>query len=292
MSHLVPPWPPGSLPDVPEQIFVHFVSHCRKVLNLRYDTIKLYLAGIRFHYIKQRNVDILKDNLQLHYILRATKKLQPNEPQLTRLPITFPILQDLLAILKSGLLSRLLGVMYASIFSTAFYGFLRCGEFTVSGPGSPFPRLRDVALSEDLSLFMLTLHSSKTDPFGKGVKIPIFNTHPLYPVTLTADYISLRRQQGASPDAPLFVESELSNAPLTRSTFLSVLRQVLAAAGYADSNFSGHSFRIGACTSGAAGGVQDHLLQTLGRWQSDCYTRYIHVQMPCLSLAQSQMNTK
>lgn len=40
-----------------------------------------------------------------------------------------------------------------------------------------------------------------------------------------------------------------------------------------DSKYRGHSFRIRAATSAA--GIEDHLIQTLGRWSSKFYTRYI-----------------
>ncbi|CAB4006783.1 Retrovirus-related Pol poly from transposon 412 [Paramuricea clavata] len=35
------------------------------------------------------------------------------------------------------------------------------------------------------------------------------------------------------------------------------------------------SFRIGAATSTAAAGIPDHLIQSLGRWTSQAYLRYI-----------------
>ncbi|CAG2213250.1 unnamed protein product [Mytilus edulis] len=89
-------------------------------------------------------------------------------------------------------------------------------------------------------------------------------------------YLKYRLQLGALANFPLFVESELdSSRPLSRATFINYLRQLLIRLGYKESDFCGHSFRIGAATSAAAAGIEDHIIQTLGRWSSDCYIRYI-----------------
>ena len=290
ISGLVPPWPQTTLPTISEHIIIQYVAYCQKSLHLRYDSIKLYLAGIRFHYIKRNNFDVLKNNLQLQYILRSVKKTQQNVKGL-RLPITFSILSDLCFALSSGMLSPFLDLMYSCVFTTAFYGFLRCGEFTCTKNSLTFLQLSDIIVNQDHSMFTLRLRTSKTDPFGSGVSIPIFNSQPLCPVTIMAKYLAMRRAQAAQPDAPLFIDSQFSTSPLARSTFITSLRCILARIGYNDSHFSGHSFRIGACTSGAAGGVEDHLLQVLGRWKSGCYTRYIHTQLPSIRRSQQLMNS-
>ncbi len=49
----------------------------------------------------------------------------------------------------------------------------------------------------------------------------------------------------------------------------------LSLAGVDAARYTGHSFRIGAATTAAANGVNDATIQILGRWKSDCYTRYI-----------------
>jgi hypothetical protein len=43
-----------------------------------------------------------------------------------------------------------------------------------------------------------------------------------------------------------------------------------------DGLLNGHSFRIGAATTPAEHKVEDHLIQTLGRWVSQSYVRYCH----------------
>ena len=50
-------YPSGSLsptthPAVTEEILIYFVAHCFCFLQLKHSTIKTYLAGIRFAYIK------------------------------------------------------------------------------------------------------------------------------------------------------------------------------------------------------------------------------------------------
>ena len=42
----------NSLPVVSEEIMVKFVLFCANILSLKLSTIKIYLAGIHFHYIK------------------------------------------------------------------------------------------------------------------------------------------------------------------------------------------------------------------------------------------------
>ena len=280
----------GTLPAISEDNLLHFVNFCKRDLNLRHDTIKLYLSGVRYHYIRCNNVDILANNLRLPYILRGIKKSQVNY-QSVRLPITFPILFTLCKCLSAGMFSPFTDLMLTCIFTTAFYGFLRCGEFTVSSLSDNILLMTDVTVSEDLSFFTLLLRQSKNDPFSRGVAINVFDSHPLRPVTTMSAFLARRKASGAHPSSPLFVESEFSTAPLSRQTFITQLKNSLSYAGYSDAQFSGHSFRIGACTSGAAGGVEDHLLQVLGRWKSSCYTRYIRTHKSTLFKAQQLMNT-
>ena len=291
LAYGLPPSPPGSLPPVTEKTLIHFVSHCQNTWHLQFDPIKLYLAGIRFHYIKCNNIDILKNNLQLNYILRAIRKRQSNFSRGLRLPITFPVLFDLCTCLSRGLFSTFVDTMLQVAFTTAFNGFLRCGEFTVSPISTAHPLIADVTFDHDMSKFTLVLRSSKTDTFSKGVSVLIFNTNPLRPVNLMSNYLRLRLAAGATTTSPLFLDNQFSTSPLTRNSFISLLRRALSVAGYNDSHFSGHSFRIGACTSGAAAGVQDHLLKVLGRWTSSCYSRYIRTPPASLSKAQQLMST-
>ena len=44
--------PSPAYPDISEEILIYFVSHCAHTLQLSYKTIKVYLAGVRNHYVQ------------------------------------------------------------------------------------------------------------------------------------------------------------------------------------------------------------------------------------------------
>ena len=62
---------------------------------------------------------------------------------------------------------------------------------------------------------------------------------------------------------------------LTRDKVTSILRLLLQRLGFATESYASHSFRIGAATTAAEAGLPPWLIQTLGRWSSNCYTQYI-----------------
>lgn len=57
-----------------EDILVYFVSHCQHMLKLRYETIKTYLVGVRFFYLKDSQCLVFKDLERLNCVLRSVKK--------------------------------------------------------------------------------------------------------------------------------------------------------------------------------------------------------------------------
>ena len=93
------------------------------------------------------------------------------------------------------------------------------------------------------------------------------------------DYLSIRP---ATP-GPLFLLQ--SGSPLTRALLVDNLQKALRQAGLNHKDYNGHSFRIGAATSAAQRGLEDSLIQTLGRWRSDAYKIYIKLPAPSSQLS-------
>jgi hypothetical protein len=157
-----------------------------------------------------------------------------------------------------------------------FFGFLRVGE--VVSPANPDfdPKLhltyKDVRMDTCESPRFLQIHikASKTDPFRKGVAIFLGSTDSsICPVAAILDYMVRRGESGG----PFFTFAD--SRFLTRDRFVAAVRTALSSAGYDCSQYAGHSFRIGAATTAAQRGVQDSLIKTLGRWESNAYTVYI-----------------
>ncbi|KAK3101970.1 hypothetical protein FSP39_007722 [Pinctada imbricata] len=172
----------------------------------------------------------------------------------------------------------------------AFFGFLRCGEFCVANlrEANKYLAIDDIFIAPDSSFFTVILKSSKTDPFSQGVEIKIFENSDLHPVHTMTHYLRLRKGLNFVKCKALFVNE--NGYPMSRILFLQHLRTILTRLGHNQSQYAGHSFRIGAATTAAKVGISDHLIQTLGRWSSDCYTRYIRTDIVTLSSAQRSMS--
>ena len=149
----------------------------------------------------------------------------------------------------------------------AFYGFLRCSEFTGE------TRSADARLADgNMQLF---LPKSKTDPLGSGVTVFVGRaTQPYCPVAAMTAYLLTTRHHPST--GPLFVLSD--GQKLTRAAFTTTVRSLLAASGVPNLHlYSGHSFRIGAATTAAMAGVPDSLIRAAGRWKSDVCLRYMRM---------------
>lgn len=128
------------------------------------------------------------------------------------------------------------------------------------------------------SLLQIRIKASKTDPFRQGVNICIGRTNsPLCPVSAILAYLVARGNQ------PGILFHFQDGTPLTKAKFTHSFRQLFTQANIDCSLYAGHSFRIGAATTAAARGVEDSLIQTLGRWKSSAYLTYVH--LPAHTLA-------
>jgi hypothetical protein len=181
--------------------------------------------------------------------------------------------------------------MLFTTFVVAFYGFLRCGEFTVHD-ATLFDKefnlcLSDISVQSDYAV--IHLKHSKTDPFRNGVDIQLHRlNHELCLYTPLNNYLMLRKAKGflQSYD-PLFINE--SGQALERNFFISKLKHLLDLCGHDSQLYNGHSFHIGAATSAGKNNIEDHLIKTLGRWNSSSYCRYIKTCKSLIKKAQQKL---
>ena len=260
-----------SIPASPQTIRFFCAEISGKV---KFTTIKTYLAGIRFYHIQAGLPDPTSDPM-VYYLCRAIKRLHGTQVR-TRLPITIDILRTLKQQLHLDTSLALLDKrMLWSAFTIAFYGFLRSSEFVspkckIDGDDHVALMLSNISVSHDsLDIY---ISESKTDPFRKGHTITLVTTNTCTcPVMAYKKYITLRGK--VVGDAPVFVFQ--SGICLTRSNLTSMIRRLLTSAGLNAVVYSSHSFRIGAATTAASANTPAWLIQTLGRWSSDCFKTYI-----------------
>ena len=74
-----------------------------------------------------------------------------------------------------------------------------------------------------------------------------------------------------STPGPLFIFAD--GAPLSCGMLVAALTEALTLAGFDSSQYSGHSFHIGAATAAARVGLSDSLIQMLGRLAFTAYIR-------------------
>ena len=126
------------------------------------------------------------------------------------------------------------------------------------------------------SFISLTLRQSKTDSFQEGQRITITATNTstclVRALHCYANLIPLANQSG-----PLFNGGRF--APLSWVQVTSAICQLLQGTGIIQSDYSSHSFHIGAATTA---GLPATLIKALDCWKSNTYETY--VQFPPSSL--------
>lgn len=199
----------------------------------------------------------------------------------SRLPITVPILDQLVSAATSLQGSLYQISQFRAMCSLAFYAFLRIGEITLVPRHGSNPPLQLYQLTKLLNptgalvgfkvMFQNFKHNYNQRPFS----VVISRQHHSCPVELLCNYLAMR---GTRP-GPLFMTGD--GLPISRATFSNQLSLAIQLCGLSPSRYKGHSFRIGAASHAADQGFSDAQIRLLGRWKSNAFHKYI--RLPSLS---------
>ena len=275
-----------------------FVSYLAQ-RHLTHSSIKVYLSAVRNLLVQvglhEEFTRQLSPRLQL--VLKGIKR---DESKTAPLPARLPITVDIMSKIKAVLLQcpeEYDNILLWAACCLAFFGFLRCGEFTVPtqseyDPGAHLS-VGDILLDSRSSptTIQVTIKQSKTDPFRQGVQLHLGKTGlEICPINAIVPYLAVR---GASP-GPLFMFEDGSF--LTRPRFATMISKTLRQAGIDDKQYATHSFRIGAATTAKEAGISDVHIKMLGRWKSNAYQLYVRTPRSELAKLSKQMvlgnNTK
>ena len=212
-----------------------------------------------------------------------------NKPLKQRLSITAAIMTHIHSTVAQNPNDYHSIMIWASC-SLAFFGFLRCGEFTIPSD-SDFDTqahltIDDIAIDNHItpSTIRVRIKQSKTDPFRESVYLFLGKTDKVIcPIKGILPYLAIR---GSTP-GPFFVME--NKKPLTRQRFYSSLAGILEQTGLSHKNYNIHGFRIGAATTARQAGIPDAQIQMLGRWQSNTYKQYIKTLREILARLSKQL---
>ena len=122
------------------------------------------------------------------------------------------------------------------------------------------------------SWLYVLIKQSKMDRFRQRVTLVLGKTGKvLCPVASMMAFLATRGNEGG----PLFRFED--GTYLTRAHFVKELKRALVGGDIDAEKYRGHSFRIGAATTAAEKGIEDSVIQTLGRWKSTDYLLYVKI---------------
>lgn len=231
-------------------IIYAFIVHCYESHKIQSSSIKGLVAGTQFHLCcLDPSTNSVLENPSIHLLLNGPKREIPQGND-NRLPLTVPLLKNIITYLRDGCFGPYTDLLLETVFLTAFYGFLRGGKFTTRTE------------SFDPSHVLTTLKHSKTDRDRKGTSVVISKTNSAFcPLTSMTRYLKSLPQ--ASQQEPLFAKEE--GKPMSLAWFASRLRLLCQYCGLPPDRFTAHSLRIGAATPEASI-APISMLKAMGRW--------------------------
>ncbi len=277
---------------VTELLLCSFAAHLADE-GLAPQTIKTYLASVRNAQLALGLPDP-RERSSLPILKRVQAgisrlRLLKGPPSRVRLPITIGILRAIKSHLETSAYTDT--AVFWAIASSAFFGFFRLGELVLQA-GAQWDKQchlswGDVAVDSHTSPSIVQFHlkQSKCDQFGRGANVVLGTTgSSICPVRAIVAYIP---QRDTCP-GPFFLRNDSS--PVTKQWFVERLRSVLEAVGLPQSSYAGHSFRIGAATTAALAGLEDSLIQKMGRWNSSAFLVYIKTPPDQLAAVARQLD--
>ena len=248
-------------------LFVAYLSS--KTPPLAYRTIRTYMSAIAFVF-KQRNMADPTSSELVKKALEGARKTLPTGSQL--LPITKPLLHQLVDALPHITMGPYNLKMYTALFLLAFHVCLRAGELVTSASDKHVLQTHDVSEFEEGGKqgiqikFTSYKHSGDDCP---TLRLSSTDENKYCPVKNTISFLAIR---GNTP-GPLIVNA--AGRAITRNDMSHTLKSAVQFCGQDPRRFDTHSFRIGRASQLAADNASDSTIRATGRWKSNAFLDYI-----------------
>ena len=240
-----------------------------------YGHIKNVLGGVKYlHHTMGHNFP--SDSVRIEDTLQGLKRKLKGTPKQV-LPIDPVILRRMYAFVNTKKTRDL--ALWCG-FLIAFYTLFRkanvCPKELNFDPDTVLTR-GDIIIDDEMERVLIFVNFSKTNQYQKRCHvIPIpKNLDPA--LDLFTHLSSLFRQVTADKNSPALSFS--SAGFVTHQTFTEKLKSLLSKAGLDPSLFSGHSFRRGGASYLYSVGGSTLMVQVLGDWSSQIFTRYLHLSL-------------
>ena len=237
--------------------------------------IKNVLGGLKYLH-HTLGFDFPSDSVRIEDTLQGLKRKLKGTPKQV-LPINPVILRRMYKFVN---IKQTRDLALWCGFLVAFYTLFRkanvCPKELLYDPETVLTR-GDVIIDNENERVLIFVNFSKTNQFQKSCHvIPIpKNVDPC--LDLFRHLGSLFRKVKAEDDAPALSFSPTSF--VTHKTFTERLKKLLSQSGLEPSLFSGHSFRRGGASYLYSVGGSTLMVQVLGSWSSQIFTRYIYLSV-------------
>lgn len=228
-------------------------------------TIMTFLSGLgHFHRLHGHTPPLL-----YYSVNKIVSALVKSNPKDSRLPITSPILHEMLNVLNLLPISTYDKILYSAVLLLAFHACLRISEFSVVGKDNPHVLKLSNILMSDAYIVINFVSFKHANQSARVVIKKELSSSQYCPVDILKQYLAVRPKAGAF----LFVRK--GGIPLSRQDFNVMFKTLLEKAGIPHKNFSSHSLRIGGATNALLKGYSVSQIQHLGRWRSNAFMRYL-----------------
>ena len=230
-------------------------------------SVKSNLSAIGFSH-RMLNLPFDDNTPLINKMLLAARKSRPLTER--RMPLTIDLINEMLDRASLLIPNDYILKLFRAICLTAFYAFMRSGEFTDSENNLQF---KSLCFSPCKTFMTVTFYKFKhmNSPHPWPVRVEAKPQERYCPRVALDEFVELRGRQ----EGPLFCWPD--GAPIKREWFSKYMKICLAHLAIEHERYKPHSFRIGAATAALQKRMTHEEICSLGRWSSQAFKNYLRL---------------